>query len=258
MSKNTDRFIKINEAINLGDDSGTGKEHTYVNGRVIIRDADTQEVLHEEDNLVLLRTRVWLFEQLFKTAPPTSYGGIKQDNNRSIGLFSIGSGGADINASAFTPFTPKFNDKNLGQPVPFVTVDPDKPNNSESQSNPSIVTSLSTEQTKKYYMPEDIPDGTRPYFAKRFKDATDANPLGSSKKWVLDQNTGSVAFSLALSIDRDEARGSMFNEIGLWIARFNSATNTYVNPELASRLTFSTESLAGLTKNIDIEYVLYI
>ena len=253
--KKDNRFLEIHEGINISD---INNDSTHMRGHVIFRDAETQEIIHEEDNLVLLRTRVWLFEQLFNIAPPSTYRGIKRDNNRSLCLFSIGSGGADLGASAFTPFTPKFNDKELSQPIPFETIDPDKVNNSESQSNPSIVTSLSTEQSKTYYMYEKLPDGTTPYFAKRFKGATDENPLGVSRKWVLDQNTGSVAFSLTLSVDRDEARGTIFNEIGLWLARFNPSTNTYMNPELASRLTFDSESLSSLTKSIDIEYMMYI
>src|SRR5699024_1638843 len=104
-----------------------------------------------------------------------------------------------------TPFTPKFNDAALAQPVPFITKDPDKANNSETQANPSVVTDLTTAQKKTYHMATSMPDGTTPYYAKRFKGATDTKPLGSSKGWVLDQATGSVAYSLALSIDKTEA-----------------------------------------------------
>ena len=257
MEKNDNRFMEITDGINIADHPSTLDEST-VKGRVIIRDHDTGEILHEEDNLVLMRTRVWLFERLFNVDPPSSYTGAKKNAKRNICLFSIGSGGADVNANAFTPFTPKFNDSDLGQPIPFVTIDPDKANNSEAQANPSIVTGLSTEQSKTYYMGEDMPDGTKPYYAKRFKGATDSNPLGESKKWVIDQHTGGVAFSLALTVDRDEARGTQFNEIGLWVGEFDSGQNDYKDLFLASRLTFSTESLNSLTKAIDIEYLMYI
>lgn len=254
---NKDRFITFNDGINFNDIKDKLQEETPMKGHVIIRDKEGN-ILHEEDNLVLMRARVWLFEQLFGASAPTTYTGAKINNNRIISLFSIGSGGADINASAFTPFTPKFNDVDLGQPIPFVTIDPDKPNNSEAQANPSIVTELSAEQANTFYMPVSNPDGTTPYYTKRFKDATAEEPLGSSKKWVLDQSTGGVAFSLALSVERDEARGTLFNEIGLWLAEYDSSNNTFKDAELATRLTFQTESLASLTKGIDIEYIMYI
>lgn len=227
-------------------------------GHVIIRDAETGEILREEDNLVLMNTRVWLFQQLFKVDAPGDLSGYKADNSRQICLFSIGMGGADINANAFTPFVPKFNDKALGQMIPFVTIDPDKPNNSEAQANPSVLTQLTAAQQKTYYMSDNKADGTRPYYAKRFTDATDARPLGKSRGWVISQQDGSVAFSLSLSIDKTEARGATFNELGLWMGTFDAASNSYSNLMLATRLTLASEPLTSLTKSIDIEYILYI
>ena len=250
---NNSRELNIKDEISLNDNN----KGIPVRGHVLLRDAETKEIIHEADNLVLMRTRVWLFEQLFKKNPPSDYT-TNINNNRYIALFSIGSGGADVNATPFSPYVPKFSDTQLGTPIPFVTVDPDKANNTESQSNPSVLTSISTEQRKIYYMPHTNEDGTIPYYAKRFDGATDQNPFGSSAGWSINQYNGEVSFSLKLSVSPSEARGSMFNEIGLWIGAFNSGTNTYNNLELATRFTFSTESTASLSKGIEIEYTMYI
>ena len=248
------RFIKFNDNINLKENVGNS---VPIKGHVIFRDSETKDILHEEDNLVLMRTRLWLFEQLFKTSPPETVNGI-EDNSRYIGLFSIGSGGADVNANPFNPYVPKFSDLDLGQKIPFITLDPDKENDVEAQANPSIVASLTPTQKSTYFMAESQPDGTTPYYAKRFNGATNANPLGDSKGWIIDQYDGKVAFSISMTIDSSEARGTMFNEIGLWLTKYNSNTNTYLNSELATRLTFSTEILSSLSKTIDIEYIMYI
>lgn len=250
----TDRFMKIEEGVQVNDLS---EKVEQVQGHVIVKDANTGEILMEKDNLVLMRTRVWLFEQLFKVDPPSSLNYTK-DDNRAIALFSIGSGGADINANPFAPFVPKFSDLELGQKVPFLTVDPDKSNNSESQANPSIVSSLTSQQRNIYYMPVNNSDGTTPYYAKRFKGATATKPFGSSSGWVVDTYSGKIAYSLAMNIDKSEARGNVINEIGLWMASYNQATNQYSNPFLATRICFDTDSLSSLNKNIEIEYVMYI
>lgn len=244
----------LSERINMSD-----KPESSIKGHVIFRDGKTKEILHEEDNLVLMRARVWLFEQLFKVNPPTSYAPPAViNNNRSVVLYSIGSGGADVNASAFTPYTPKFSDSQLGQAIPFVIVDPDKNNDVSTQSNPSIVESLTPDQAKTYYMSQKKADGTTAYYGKRFKGATDTSALGSSTGWNIDTTSGTVSFSLSLSIDEIDARGLMFNEIALWLGQFNSSNNTYKDLEMITRLTFSTVSLQSLTSTIDIEYILYI
>ena len=250
----SNRFTQIKDGLDLTDSPASLEQ---VHGHVIVRDSDTGEVLIDKENLVLMRTRVWLFEQMFKTDAPSSLNYTK-DNARSIAFFSIGSGGADINANPFAPFVPKFSDIELGQRIPFVTVDPDKANNSESQANPSIVSSLTSAQRNIYYMSVANSDGTTPYYAKRFKDATPASPFGSSSKWVVDNYSGKVAFSLSMTIDKSEARGNLVNEIGLWMATYNSSNNTFSNPFLATRICFDTDSLSSLNKNIEIEYIMYI
>ena len=249
-NSNFETFKKIekNDTINL--------QETSLRGKVIIKDPETKEVLYEKNNLIMMRTRIWLFEQLFNIDKPNNYDG-NSVNDRSICLFSVGSGGADINNAAFTPFSPKFSDKSLGKRVPFVIENPDKENSDNLANDPSVYKTLSSEQKNKYYVIQNNPDGSKFYYGKRFADATPENPLGSSKKWVVDTNSGAVAFSLKMTIDKDECRGEMINELGLWLGRYNQS-NTFSGLELASRITFDTESLSSLTKGIEIEYIIYI
>ena len=61
-----------------------------------------------------------------------------------------------------------------------------------------------------------------------------------------------------MNIDKSEARGNVINEIGLWMATYNTSGNTFTNPFLATRICFDTDSLSSLNKNIEIEYLMYI
>ena len=249
--------MEAHDSINMNDTSMDNFENKYIQGHVVFRDPETKEIISEQDNLVLMSTRVWLFQQLFGVDLPEDYAG-KVNNNRRVCLFSIGSGGADVNANAFTPYVPRFSDQRLGQMIPFVVVDPDKVNNTESQANPSVVTELSSGQKNKYYMGEAKADGTKAYYAKRFEGATAEKPLGNSRGWIIDNTVGKVGFSLSLKVDKNEARGNVFNEIGLWMADYNADKNEYTDAVLCTRLCFASEDLSSLSKGVDIEYTLYI
>jgi hypothetical protein len=248
-----ERFSKIvNDKINLQD--------KQVRGHLIFRDPETKKIIHEQDNLVVMRTRVYLFEHLFGVPAPTYYN-CKENNNRIICLFKVGQGGADVNANAFNPYVPKFSDTDLAQPVPFVIVDPDKDADTEEDANPSVVTEL-TENTYKdgelvskgqdhqYYLGTTFADGRVLYYGKTFEE--------DSKGWVIDNNTGEVAYSMNMKIEETECRGCLINEIGLILAEYDEEENVFIDSELATRITFDTESLTSLTKGIEIEYIMYI
>lgn len=253
LNKENNKDLIIKDKLNISENNK--KEH--VRGHVILKDHDTGKVLVEKDNLVLLRTRVWLFEQLFKTTPPTTYSSTV-DNDRQIALLTIGQGGADVNATAFSPYVPKFDDKALGQKVPFIIVNPDKDNDSSLKPNPSVVQELSEDQKNVYYLPETEPDGSIYYYGKRPTNANANSPYGNSKGWNIDQSTGEVSFSIEFSIGTTDARGYIINELGLFLAHYDKGSNTYTNSELATRITFDSESMNSLTKTLDIEYILYI
>ena len=226
-------------------------------GKVIFRDPETKKIVLEKDNLIMMRTRVWLLEQLFNTDLPDNYKA-NSSPDRFIALFSVGSGGADVNNAPFTPFAPKYSDKDLGEKIPFVIENPDKENSDRLANDPSVYSKLDQNQLETYYETRTNPDGSTYYFAKRFANATPNNPLGDSRRWIIDNSDGSVAFSLKMYIEKEECRGNLINELGLWLGNYNSKTNKFSNMELASRITFNTESLSSLTKGIEIEYIIYI
>lgn len=243
-------------AINIKSDF-TEDIGNYIKGIVKFSNPRTGELIHQEENLVLMRTRVWLLEKLFGKGIPSNYNA-DSTPDRTICLFSIGSGGADVNNAAFSPYTVKYSDQKLNRPIPFVVENPDKENSDLTANNPSMIEELSDEQRRKYYLPEDKQDGTTSFYGKRFTNATKENPLGDSKGWIIDNEDGSVAFSLKMSVEPDEARGSIVNELGLWLAKYNETENKFEGTELATRLTFDSRSLKNLSDGLDIEYIIYI
>ena len=189
-----------------------------------------------------------------KTGTTTEDLNFNDDLDRKLCLFKIGSGGADVNGSPFTPYVPQFNDIDLAQPVPFKIENINKDAVFEDRSNPSVVKSLTDEEKLKYYLKDTYEDGTAKYFGKKFES--------TSKGWLIDKNTGSIAYSLNLLIDSTDARGFLINELGLVLAKetFNSSNQvtTHTRVNLGSRVTFDTKSLSDLSTNFEIEYIIYI
>lgn len=250
--------VEANDSSNINMKSGLRDNlNSLIKGVVKFSNPRTGELIHQEENLVLMRTRVWLLENLFGTSFPSNYSGDKTEG-RTICLFSVGSGGADVNNAAFTPYTVKFSDLKLNRPIPFVIENPDKENSDLTANNPSMVETLSENQKNKYYLPESKPDGTINFYAKRFTNATKDKPLGDSKGFIIDNEDGSVAFSLKMSVEPDECRGNIINELGLWLTKYNEKTNEFEGSELATRLTFDSRSLKNLSDGLDIEYIIYI
>jgi len=259
-------FLKriFRENSKLKDKFSRNKEK-YIQGHVIVKDLEGNVIL-EKDNLVLLRTRIYLFEHLFKSNPPAPYNN-DIDNDRFICLFKIGQGGADVNATPFNPFVPKFSDTDLAQPVPFIIVDPDKSDDIEKEANPSFVTELPVFRKNvgnesvpynKYFLPVDNQDGSLSYYGKIFE-----NDNNDTSNWNINTETGEVSYTLKLKIEPTEARGFMVNEIGLLLAKpsinnYNIITNIANDYKLATRITFDTESLTSLSKGLEIDYVMYI
>lgn len=254
--------ISVHETglLSLGDTKP--RYESLIKGHVIFKDPETHNIVFEKDNLVLLRTRVLLFQHLFGVSDEDTENQLNGfsniiDKNRTICLFSVGSGGADINAAAFNPYVPKFSDRALSQPVPFVIVDKNKDTDIEKQDNPSIITALTDAQKKIYYNGIKQEDESIYYFYKAFES--------SSKGLIVDKYTGEVKFSISMKIEPNECRSTEINELGTFFAVKNSngtisTTDSEGNSllELASRITFDTESLSSLTKGIEIEYIFYI
>jgi hypothetical protein len=241
-------FKKSNNEVPLRfEDVLAMKDNKTLRGRVIIRD-DFGNIILEKDNLIVMRGRTFALESLFKDPIDPAVSGYKVNMNRSVCLFKIGGGGADVKSAPFQPFTPSFSDEDLAAPVPFVIQDPGKYDAVEKENNPSIIEVMSTKQKAKYYLPNMKSDGTTEYYGKVFE---------TDPQWVFNKETNEVYKKIMLRINSDEARGYMINELGLVLAEFDSANNLYKDAELFSRITFDTKSLTSLTENLLIEYLVF-
>lgn len=264
------------------------KNMTKVKGHVTIRDKQGN-ILLEKDNLVLFNTRIFLFEHLFKVGyiagnnQPSKETYNIENHKRSLCLFTLGQGGADINSTPFNPFVPKFNDTGLYTPIFFKKVD----TADISDDNPSIL------NTDIGYVQEGTYNDKQLYYREYFKcnaDGSTADVLSEEAQitsyyakrfdsyfWDVDDSTGEVSFVMNMSVKEDECRGQYINEIGLILAEFEEPVydevadcyriedvkqanedTGYKGWELATRLTFDTESLTSLGKELEIEYRMYI
>lgn len=285
--------LNLKDYINTGDKTSK----TYIKGHVVIKD-DFGNTILEKDNLVLLNTRIFLFEHLFKVGSPDSNDGYdKNRHNMKVCLFRVGQGGADVNATPFNPYVPTYNDQDLTQPIPFITYDNNKNNDEELINNESIVgDDIDYETTprsvfnnlnvyyKKYYqcLPrsyQSVISDIKPYYAKLIDIENNSN-LGWNNDY---ESTGELSFKIALSIDANECRGNVINELGLILADFNTIKLTESNSNysntinensvsfpcylatdvksdwiLATRITFDSISLTSTYSKFNIYYTLYI
>lgn len=248
-------------------------------GHVKIKDKDTNETLVDEDNLILLRTRLFVIKKLFELGEDREKeNGYISNDNRKICLFKIGNGGADINATPFQPHVPKFSDTDLSNPVPFIHVTEMKYMDSDFESNPSVLMPNEYELLNKrdeYYITK---NGARnqvtnisSYDAKAFNDSS----------IVFDRGNNLLYADLELEISDMDARGEFINEIGLLMAeeiyvsgdgevltkveyeRLSAENQLYYrkswrDEELATRITFDTISLQSATRSLIIEYRIYV
>ncbi|WCS68388.1 hypothetical protein Goe21_02790 [Bacillus phage vB_BsuM-Goe21] len=239
--------LKFNDGINIGDKTSQPSSGMGLKGKVKVMDEFGNTIL-EKDNLIVLRGRTYALERLFGKPIDAEASGYRVNLNRSICLFKVGSGGADIESAPFQPFAPLYSDEDLAKPVPFVVQDPAKHETPEKENNPSIIEELSEEQRKRYYLPEVRSDGTTEYYGKVFE---------VEPQWVFSKENNEVYQKIMLKINADETRGYLINELGLVFAEYDEANNTYKDTELFSRVTFDSESLTSLTKTVLIEYLIY-
>lgn len=232
---------KVKEFFNIND-------NTCLKGHTIYRDPLTGEIVHEKHNLIVLRSRSYILELLFGMATPSDTGYV-ENKSRTVCLFKIGEGGADIHTSPFEAIAPKYNAQDLNKPLPFIIEDPNKNLDPKKRANPSFVETLTDEQRQKYYLPKEYPDGSVRYFAKTFEP--------DSQRLKVNKSTGEVYMHLTLRIEPDEARGFIYNELGLVLAQYDEETNTYKDPELFSMLTLDSDALKSLNRGVIIEYLIY-
>ncbi|ALN97997.1 hypothetical protein Bp8pS_318 [Bacillus phage vB_BpuM-BpSp] len=242
-----EKVINFEDAMNIAEEIDQKQSRKGLRGRVNVYD-DLGNLILQKDNLIVMRGRTFALEKLFNSPIDAEESGYKVNMNRTISLFKIGSGGADLASTPFQPFTPVYSDEDLSQPVPFVVQDPKKNEDPEKENNPSIVEALSEEQSKKYYIPNVKEDGTTEFYGKVFE---------SQPQWVFNKETNEVYKKITLKVNIDEARGFYINELGLVIAEYDEENNTFDDSELFSRITFDSESLTSLTKTLLFEYLIF-
>lgn len=240
--------LSFDDFIKMKDKSSITGDHPYLRGHVVFRDPDTGEVLHEDDNLIVLRSRAYILELLFNLTSPSTIGYIP-DKTRTVSLFEIGSGGADVQSSPFEVVAPKFNNVGLYQPIPFVIEDPNKNIDPQKKANPSYIERLSDEEKHIYYLPGENVDGSIEYYAKEFQP--------ESKRIVVNPTTNQCYVTMNLEISTKDARGNAVNELGLILCKYNEEENIYENAELFSHITFETIALKSLKRRILINYSVY-
>lgn len=210
-----------------------------------------ENLIIEKDNLIVERGRTYVLEQLFKEQ---IVGSGKVNTNRVPCLFKIGCGGANVgqnglNGTPFVPYIPEYDNIELGQPVPFVIVDPNKNNDDSLKNNPSVYTELPAGLLNTYYLGETKADGVTEYYGKVFE-------AGSS--FIFDRTKNTVCRKIDLKVDINEARGQLINELGLVLAELDTSNHIARDAELMSRVTIPTRALNDLSTYIRLEYYIYI
>jgi len=243
-----EKLLSFQDALNMKDKiEGVG-----IRGKIRIFELDDEfgnAVLKQErDNLVVLRGRTYALESLFKDPIDPATSGYRVNLNRTIALFKVGSGGADVASSPFEPFKPLYSDEDLAIPVPFVIENPNKHSAEDTANNPSVIESMSESQKKRYYIPSAKSSGVTEYYGKTFEVAP---------QWVFNKTTNEVYKKITLRIEANELRGHFINELSLVLGEYDSANNLYKDTEIFSRVTFETEPLTSLTKTLLIEYLIY-
>ena len=235
------------------------KHDMGMRGHVVFRDPLTNEILFEKDNLITQRSRAYILELISGMSSGVSEfvdNETKVDENgetwqkvRTLCLFKIGNGGADIQNTPFESISPNFNDTDLFNPVPFIIYDPMKSLSDSKKANPSYVEEMYDEDKNTYYLPFEQADNSVRYYGKKFDSM--------NSKLFVNRANGECYLKFNLELNVHEARGQLFNELGLLIGRYDPSDNTYKDVELFSHITFDTNSLKSLKRDLVIEYYIY-
>jgi hypothetical protein len=196
---------------------------------IIVRDAETNAIIQTKENLVLQTGREFNLRKIFGI--PYNSETLANLNERTICLFGIGSGGTP-SADPFNPIAPTPTDANLNTKVAFRTV--------------ATGNALPAGDDTKYYGMETL-GGNDSYYTKRFT---------GSPTLVVDPLNDECYVKLTLDIVKEDARGTIISELGLYSARL-VGTN-YLDPKIATRVSFQSEPLGAATnKALVIEYYVY-
>jgi hypothetical protein len=212
---------------------------------MIVRDADSGEVLLVRKNLVVRQGREFTLRKIFNMP----YGTLTEANfnftpttgtetaellfNRYINLFGIGKGGTPV-ADPFNPIPPTPADSDLTTPVVFRTstmVEPlpliDRPKYMDGRLDPSDNT-------------------VTLWYKKTF----------TSKEIVLDNVNNDYYVKIRLDVSNMDARDNIMNELCLYTSRY--VNNAFIDFKVFSRITFPTEPLfTSNNKALVIDYYVY-
>jgi hypothetical protein len=98
---------------------------------------------------------------------------------------------------------------------------------------------------------------TTSYFLKRINTGNAANGFRSA--WTVDRETNTAYVKSILELDALDARDRKINELGLWLGNEEETASgsVFSDLELATRITFDTESLSG-EKEVTVEYYIFV
>ena len=227
MFHNPEKIIQLREDPVLSDliKRSNGVKKNFI----VVRDAETGAVVQTRSNLVLQTGREFNLRKIFGV--PYASETTANLNERTICLFGIGSGGTPL-ADPFNPIAPTPADVELNTRVAFRTL-------VEGEALPAG-------DTAKYHSKETL-GGNDHYYTKRFT---------GSPVLVVDAPNDEVYVKITLDIVKEDARGSIISELGLYSARL--VGSNYLDPKIATRVTFQSEPLAVETnKALVIEYYVY-
>lgn len=219
----------------------------FKKNKIVIKDGITGEVLKEKENLVVLRGRVFTLEKIFMTYFNGNALYKNHIDKGKICLFQLGSGGANVPAEPFVPKVPSPHDLALANPVPFRVVNTLYPQ-----------TAIDPLEQSSYHGATVVGNVTSFYY-KTFEQAPEFfYNFEESEVYVKTiLKISAEDYRLVNSENNDFVRNTYVNELGIFFASYNTATNTYDNPELFSRICFETEPLMNLSKTLVIEYYVY-
>lgn len=211
-------------------------------GKVVLKDS-SGSVIFTKWNLIVLRGRVLALENLFGIQNTlNTYG---NTTGRKILTFGIGTGGAQV-ISPFSVNNPASTDVALTTPVPFLTINSTSPVGIDYPIDANTSTFAAFETGEAAFYPgggTTITSTIKQYYYKTFTTPT----------LEIDESNNEAYVKATLTIGTRDARGRNINEMGL----FFMTPSSYLEPELFSRITFNTESLASITKELTVEYYIY-
>jgi hypothetical protein len=228
----------------LHDEFVTHHDRSTLKGIVVIKDPEGK-VLFRKKNLVVLRGRVFALEKVFnfpidpELASFQEVPNYKENLNRQICLFGIGTGGASGN-TVFEPITTDAHNEELYDPAPFRTF---STGGIDGLSEYEISNSIYTREV----LDEDL--NLTHYYLKRINTNN-----GFVPEWNFDYVTNMSSIKNTLEIESHDFVDRVINEFGLYIAELD--TGVFSDIELFSHVTIPSQPLQMLN-NFIIEYYLF-